>query len=633
MTTTPSKSRYGTVDALPAALLLGVGLVVLSYWLASRDRTTGLQYAVFWVGLLASFGFALVYLLRVEGDRNRSTLGLVLVGSLAYLPHFLRAPTRPYMNDEFGHYLATQNILRTGRLFTPDSIVFQASNFPGLETLTVGLQRITGMGTYGVGIVLIWLLHIATVMGIYQLSLTVLSRPRAALLSGLLYAVSPQFSFFDSMFAYESFGLPLAVWGLAAGAKALQHDGQKRLAWLAITALLGLDAILAHHVSSYVLIAGLLIIGSVQWLTRTAKKERAGVHWESGNEDESWAPTPWGKRAAGAQLVALAGVLTVVAAAWVAYRTAGIAKYLGANASNGFATLYDKLTGSLPSSSQTGLGSARSTRAVFGGSHIPPYEQYATYFTPPILLALAIYAAIRFRRAVRPGTVLVIVLTVLYFVSLPLIITASGQDVAHRSWAFTFIGVSVMAGLVLDDLMSRRKPRWLRRPRFTKAGVVVCAGLLLLGGYGAAVNYLVIFPGPFVFQSDGRSTPSELFGVADWIRTHEGYQQTILADHRTFVVVAALTDAMPARATDSTLFVDYPLSVGPHVEGYIRGNVDLIVLDKRLYSEAPTAYVFGPHEPDVTFPIARVRLAQLEEVPYLRVIHQTAHYIVLRVVH
>ena len=71
-----------------------------------------------------------------------------------------------------------------------------------------------------------------------------------------------------------------------------------------------------------------------------------------------------------------------------------------------------------------------------------------------------------------------------------------------------------------------------------------------------------MFPGPFMFQSDGRNIPRELVDVADWLNQHGGHNTTFASDYRTSVLISGYT---LAHAGASARHGDH--TAGPHCPG------------------------------------------------------------------
>ena len=634
MTTTASSTRATTPDApttrtmlrVAAVLVLsgaaGIVLICVSYAMAASS-SSGMAYAhVFWGGNVLLVGPLGDAILRGAVNEKLRVCLVAAAGLAAYVPHFLRAPKRPYMNDELAHYLQAENMFRTGKLFLPNPIVTQAKNYPGFETLTTGLRGLTGLGTYQVGCLVIALAHIATVLALYQLARLIVS-PQVAGVAALIYAVGPQFGLVDSIYAYESLGLPLAVGAIAMAATALRETlVRRRTVDLAATTLLLVACIFTHHLSSFACLTALavLTIGGLVWpVTRTA---RAG--------------------AVALGTVTAAGWATAVA--WSIVRGAHIGSYLSVYVSNGWQSLLARVgIQSKGTQLYNGYTAVAAGRTPLSGADKPGYEIAATYATPLLLLAFAAWALWRARPARNAVTLLVVVFTVLYFVSLPLLFAAGGQNAAHRSWSFTLLGLSILAAAGLDSVMRlpvRRSDRRAPAPAAPARSVILdprtlaaTIGILvlLIGGHGAGVNTLVAYPGKFVFQSDGRNVPRELYSLADWIRVNEGRDRTVLADYRTSVVLATIGGENPSTGLASELI----LPAGPpppDVIEQVRTQADFVVVDHRLTSDVSSqGYYFWQYEQQVAQPLPRRSLAKLANYGWLKVIHRTTHYTVYEV--
>ena len=514
------------------------------------------------------------------------------------------------MHDEFGHNYSANNLIDTGHLFHSNQLVTQAANYPGFETLVFAFHQITGAAPYTIGVALICILHVLTVFNVYAIGRSI-APPNVALWAAAIYSVSPQFIFVDSLFAYESFGLPLVIAAVTCVALAYQASSKNlRLTLLGASVCLTVVNLVVHHLSSYMAIFNLLVLG-LAWLIIGAQD----------------------RRYEGAIPLAGSVVLAGLAAAWNMYRHAGISHYLSVYVTNGIDVLGKRLTGGARPIVQQGGVVTATTHTPLQSSHYPWYETVATYATQILILVCVVTAVIVYRRRREPILVLCLVLSVCYYGSLPLLFT-SGGNAAHRSWAFTFLGLSVAVALGLNALatIARNRSRSFASVANSSFRAVLSIGVILLlavGGYGASVNYVAMLPGHYLVASDGRSTPSELYGVADWLRQQQATGKTVLADSRTSDLLAGMTGILEDKTLAERLVM--APGVSPKYVAAAQDTASYLVINLEMKDQLPfEGYYFTNREPLVR-PIPSAWIDKFANVPWLQLVHRTPRFLVYRI--
>jgi len=539
---------------------------------------------------------------------------LALAGIAAYLPHFMHAPLRPYMNDEFAHYLQAMNMFDDGKLFQANPIVDQAANYPCFETMVVALRHLTHLSTYQSGTLAIACLHAATVCLIFQIARGV-TGTRTAALAALFYAASPQFSFVDSLLAYESLGLPLTVGAIALALQASRTTQvAQRGIYLGLCTFLTVTCIFAHHLSSYVLLFSLAVI-SIGWLLAPAR----GV-----------------TRGNSAPLIAMTAIASVFAVAWVQIRHAGTFKYLTIYLQNGWTTITDHLPGHHPKVQEfNGYVAVGATRKPLGTANNPIYEVLLTYAFVPASVVLFVIAVLSLRRRWSAHTVLLLTLATMYFLSLPLLFSQSGQSAAHRSWAFTYVGL-VVVWAIGAAAVAKKVSQW-RMPALGSAGTLRAVGAatvvaFLIASYGAGINRYELFPGPFLFGSDGRNVPNELYGLATWFKTEVPAKSVIASDARTTTLICGEADMLRDGKQAAALILPPGMPTG-HIIKDFRKKIDYVVVDNRLITTpSQQGYYFDKYEAYVPQPLQPSSITKLADVGWLTNVKQTEHYTVYKVV-
>jgi hypothetical protein len=265
---------------------------------------------------------------------------------------------------------------------------------------------------------------------------------------------------------------------------------------------------------------------------------------------------------------------------------------------------------------------------------LPVYEIVCAFLTPPIVLAafvgilLALRRAGRFVRGLRPLAPFH-ALVVLYFLSLPLALTLTGSETAHRAWAFGYIGVAVV--------VVSGEPQWDRlaaRVPGRRLLVGACAVLLVvaIGNVAAGENVYYRFPGPAVFGSDTRSRTPELDDLAAWLHSHVRGGQKVVTDRFTGEAVIGYT-TLRVPAPDDYLVYRLYLEGGkpdPRLLSYLRQNdFRYFVLDRRIGHVQPVQKLFPGYVGPVS--VSADALDAAGTTPFLRSIHRTKTYDVLEI--
>ena len=217
----------------------------------------------------------------------------------------------------------------------------------------------------------------------------------------------------------------------------------------------------------------------------------------------------------------------------------------------------------------------------------------------------------------------------LYLASIPLVLTTTGSETAHRAWAFGYLGIAVVIASA-DDLWDEAVARFPYR----KVVAVALAALLVVavGNVAAGENVYYRFPGPLTFGSDTRSRGDELDALASWLDEHVPAGTRVVTDRFTGEAVIAATRLRTPAPEDYLVYRLY-LEGGemtPRVREYLRAKrFQYFVLDRRIGFEQPVQRLFpgylGPRS------VSSARLGAAPRSDSFTVVHRTATYLVLRI--
>ena len=190
------------------------------------------------------------------------------------------------------------------------------------------------------------------------------------------------------------------------------------------------------------------------------------------------------------------------------------------------------------------FGKVSGTRIPFAGAQNPIYETVCGLLYPPVVLVLFLVSlAVLWRNRRRFGSAPwgFAALGTMFSLSIPMVLTSGGAEGAHRSWAFSFIGIAVVCGLawsfgVPPALSTRFGPLGRCVARFARPGVRIgVVGrrsliVLYLGGAALGTNISSRFPGSANVGDDARSVSREGAAVAAWMAAHAPVDTPVVAD-------------------------------------------------------------------------------------------------------
>lgn len=392
-----------------------------------------MHFGVFWLGIGIALLPAVLVGTYLPTERSALCLTLVLFAMTTYVPKVLLSPDQPAYFDEFAHLRQLQDLLSTGSFGSRNDLLPVIQYYPVLSMATAAVHYLTMLDAWHAGIVLIAVARCATVLLIFALARKVGQGWRASFFAALIYAGNPGFMFFDSQYAYESLAIPLVL-GTAvccASAKAAETRRQLRRSVMGGLVLSTL-ATLTHHISSLVMAALCVLLVTLLPV----------VH-----DDHLWSTFRRARQRGALMLAAEVLLASVVWNFLINRRTEG---YLSPSLAEGFGQLIGRIRGSVPKSATNGdiLNNTAPTHTPFAGSGVPVYEVFLAYLVPVSVLGGALWTVLRIWRAANRWSELrsaspFAVFAVGYLSSLPLTLTASGGQAAHRSWPFFFIGVSI----------------------------------------------------------------------------------------------------------------------------------------------------------------------------------------------
>ncbi|WP_156753621.1 hypothetical protein [Actinokineospora pegani] len=594
----PARVRWWTSwPFIVATSALGILVVGLSYRLAEEGGNANIRYGVFWAGMLLA---AIPVTARVAtGDRAGGAWGVALLGVLTYVPKFLRNPDGPAYHDEYAHWRQALDVLGSGQLFRPNSIIPIVQYYPGTSGITAAVHELTGLSVFSAGQLVLFTSHMLVLFGIVVLAQVHLRSPTAGALAALVYALNPSEMYFDTQYAYEGIAIALFVWALALTSIAARSTGRRRVAAL-VTALLCTAACLAtHHLTTLFMVLLLVVVVAVVsvrgWRTRRREgrvPEGVAVWW------------------------ILFGGTVGMGALWTTFVATPTLTYLSPYFGGSVEQLSDINT------------EQDTSRVVLAPSPQPLWERGLTALAPVVVGIICLAAILMLRKVLkqwRADTLVLMAYGLMYFPAVLFLLAPSGAEGARRSWAFTYLGIALIAAFVIPRWRARRPVRWWSRgPVLTLAFVVV-----LVGNVGGGLNDPYRFPGPFRWGTDTNSASAEARTVGEQLAARAG-RVRVVADRYTalqLVGYSGLRVAAPSEGFPAWELVQTGADPNPRLAADLRGSgFDYLVVDTRMAEEA--SFIgdnYGPTDPLIGQATPRENLDRLDRVPWASRIITTEH--------
>jgi hypothetical protein len=476
--------KLGKVGQFPAiALCAAIGLLVCSVANALARATLGPPSLIYWAGLLI---IALPVFFRLSSAKPsaRERFALVLLLGLAlYCVKVVHDSIFFTFPDEFVHAFNAQRIATEHHLYHFNPALPVTPHYPGLEGATSALMMLTGMSSFGAGIILVGAARLTFVAALFLLFARLSGSARGAGLGVAIYAGSSNFMLWGAQFSYESLSLPLFVVVLMAFVERDAARPSWRGAW-AVPIVLGIFAIaITHHLTSYALA---FVLVALAVLYRVLKVEK---------------PNPW----------PLALLATGVAVGWLLIAASSTVGYLFPVLGEAVKAIFQTASGE--SAPRTLFHSAASASDAVGVTPTP--ARAVALFAVLILAAGAAFGLRQVWRLRRrdPLALLLCVAALGFFAALVLRFAPAAWETGNRAGEFLFIGLAFVCIYGAAHLL-RPGPNVLRM-RFVLTGLL---GIVFIGGAISGWPWDVQLARPVQARANGHEIDSEPLALAQWAR-------------------------------------------------------------------------------------------------------------------
>jgi hypothetical protein len=472
--------EVGPSPLVALAVCAGVGLLLCA-WANALSREGGdPSQVLYWAGvLLIALPIASRLSMRDVSLGERFAL-VALFGLSLYAVKVIRDPFLFTFADEPIHAYNADQVALHHQLFNDNPILPVTSGYPGLASATSALMSLTGMSSFGAGVVLIGVARLTMVLALFVLFTRISGSSRVAGLAVVFYAGSSNFLYWGVQYSYESLSLPLLVAVLAALAEREASPPDWARAW-AVPIVLGTAAIVVtHHLTSYALAIILVALAVVYRLWRVPR------------------PNPW----------PFAVFAVVAAFGWLVIAANSTVGYLGPVLDEAFTSVLHTASGeAAPRSLFQSASSSVVTET--------PFLARLITLAAVGLLGLGFLAGFRqvwARRRERPLALLFCVAGALFFASLALRFAPKAWETGNRASEFLFIGLAFIVAYGALRLV-RPGPRLRER----KAALVAGIGVVIVGGAIAGWPWDAQLAQPMRISAAGAEIESEPVGLANWV--------------------------------------------------------------------------------------------------------------------
>jgi len=583
----PTQDAYVQIRQLLIWQLCALAGQVIAVALARQEHRE-IAEIISDISLAAMYGRALWALTSSHLHRATRNAAVVCLGLGPTL--FWRA-TNPMLFtgfDEQLHMRTLGDILSSHELFQPNPLLEVSPRYPGLEAVALLVHQ-AGIPTMAAATVVVIVCRLVLVTVLCDTVERLTGSERAGGLAVAVYAMSSQFVFFNSQFAYQTMSLPLALAAVTFIARARSAD--KPLPLLAGATLCLLAVAVTHHVTSF-LTAGLLFF---------------------------WAGAEGGK----ARLWILYGACASIAStfAWAIVQRRLLSDYFGPI----IADVRVQFVG----------GERRELFKDSAGTASRSFDQYVLLYYAAALSAIVLVMlvpAYRERHHQQSQLRLLIVLSA----SIPALLAArvvpKGGELFDRSNSFLFIPFSLTVG-GFAAWYWWREPHHFGFQEHRRAVIIRIIGVLLaagtfVGGYvlGSGPSWAHL-PGPYIPAADTRSMDAESLAAAQWAREALPAGSRVAADRVSSVLLGAQAGLWPVADGPRDIEISslYLATTWGTAETDAAGAMRLnyIYVDRRMAEHKPPfgSYFFNG-EPNDGKQLTPRQVTKFDEVPGISIAYR-----------
>ena len=591
--------------AIWVLLLCQAGALVTQVLAVCMSRQGALH-----AGMLVNVsGFALAYasvlwsLTRPQLTRALRNTAVVCLGVTPTVLWWLCDPLLFRMFDEHLHMRTLSDILSSHRLFQANPQLGVSPRYPGLESVAALFHQL-GLPVMVAAMAVVLVARLALVVVLCDAVEHVTGSPRAGGLAVAVYAVSAQFVLFNSMFAYQTLALPLALAAISFIARARWAADPRPLFGGATVCLLA--AAVTHHITS--------------WLTAAFL-----VFWA----------TAEGGRQARRRVFYGAVIAAAATTVWAMIQWSLLREYFGPMIDDSRTQLFK---------SERRQGGAFHDAA---GDSTPLWERVLLLYWAAAVTLVASLLIFLYVRSVlarlrsggprcdawrwEPRTLLVVLAAITPSLFAARVMPTGGEYFDRMS-TFLFLPLSLLVAGATDRWLQLRRgsntQSWSHRQLVIgRSLALVLATGVFVGGYlmGSGPDHIRL-PGPYLVEADGRSMDAETLAAARWARDGLLAGGRIGADRVSSVLLASQGGLYPVMH-EGDLEVPWLYEAnkwGPAESKVARGlHLRYLYVDRRLADELPhTGSYFYGHDRGGAKQLTRAELTKFDNVRGIHTVYR-----------
>jgi energy-converting hydrogenase Eha subunit C len=564
------------------------GLLAVAIADTGARSGAGWSEALYWIGLLTLFVPPAIRLALPRIYRGERIGCAVLIGLGMYLMKFLHSPAQFVFGDEFQHWRTAADILATGQLFHQNPLSIAGPYFPGLELVTAAVASVTGLSIYVAGVIVLAVARIVLMVALFLVIEQLSRSARVAGLTCLVYAATPNFTFWSAQFAYESLSLPLAIFIMYLAVRRGRSRDSHRPFDIAILAA-GLALTMTHHLTTYALLALLALWSLIAFVSRRRR----------GNA----LPAP-----------PIAAFMTAVwAMVWLFVFAPATFQYLVPVVGGAMHDVLQFAVGDLP------------IKPFFGGDSslaAPPWERVVAVSAVALIAgALSISLVLFFRRVrtwrryrVNSLAYAFALGGLLYFPVQALRAVQGSTEISNRAMEFLFLPIGFLLAVTLHYFWLSRRIDGVRIATFS-----VFATLVFMGGVIIGMPAWARLPGPYLVNGDTRGIQPESLSASAWLRSTFGTDNRVIADRTNELVMGSYGGQDVLHGLSWVFFS--PNLGRAELDALRASSVQFIVVDRRVTTMLPAnGFYYESGEPGAgqhTEPMEPAQLEKFAESPAL----------------
>ena len=252
-----------------APLALVAGVSVFAAALADHASRSGSDWA-FIVFCLSIVLLILPISARIvwPSITRRERIALVILATEAlFVIKLIHEPIGFVDHDAFLHWATSNDILASGRLFTPNPLLPISAVYPGLEIVTTALSNISGLSVFAASRLVLLAVRTVFICALFLAYESISGSSRFAAIAAMVYMGCSSFVYFDAMFSYASLALTFLVLILYAEHRFREEAGRPVVCVLLLPMMAALA--ITHHLTAFITVLILAGVAALE-LARSA---------------------------------------------------------------------------------------------------------------------------------------------------------------------------------------------------------------------------------------------------------------------------------------------------------------------------------------------------------------------------